>query len=686
MEKNKTRELYFRERNLLNTELPFDRIRLGRHYDESQSLSVSGRISSTGYVRVKIQDELYQKLRSDYQDGKIQPGHTEKTKKSVFDAYFNEVLPQWCPVSKLSLILMRCDDTRAYLVTNPVNDVDGYKYLWLKNTQGEWKNLNQITEITPQDPLPSPEPQDRQNTMTNQRPRIHSTNAFVQNLHFFQNIILEGVPGTGKTFAIGQIVKEWRASGGQELMGKGEGDFATTFHPSTSYEDFVEGLRPKVKSSRKIKSLDDQLTIWMNDPQVQNNCLLDLEPDSNQDSFSSEFKSKVDLSNARYIQFKSVGETQNRTLVGRQETYQKLKSLLDMYQQNTSQRLNFQFFWRGTHTFENFDALFLFPALHESVHHNALHLFITPESPSEDELWFYHNPPLSEGNWGIKDGFFLKACQKAYHHPHRDFIILIDEINRANVPKVLGDLLTTIERSKRAIWRSTETSSEDSPNSDGAWDLSECQVVSLPYSGRKFFVPENLFIIATMNTTDRSVAPLDAALRRRFAFMRVKPMSGDDLRKEFETFADNQTIQQSIRIWEQFNTHLMSYIGSDGQLGHSYFMVLRDALKRDSSHLEDKVKWVWQYEVLPQLLDLITTANLQRELFGSSNLTFQSLIRTLGFEVFLKGQGLTESLVIEVKQEEASSESEDGSNLGNHEISNSNSDSNSGSEDVDSAH
>jgi 5-methylcytosine-specific restriction endonuclease McrBC GTP-binding regulatory subunit McrB len=136
------------------------------------------------------------------------------------------------------------------------------------------------------------------------------------------------------------------------------------------------------------------------------------------------------------------------------------------------------------------------------------------ESKSE---WFFHASPKTEGNWTIQDGFFLKACQQAYSHPDKDFIILIDEINRANVPKVLGDLLTTIERSKRAKWKKEVVEESDTQlllhNKNGHWDLESCQIVSLPYSKRKFFVPENLYIMATMNTTDRSVAPLDAALR-----------------------------------------------------------------------------------------------------------------------------------------------------------------------------
>src|SRR5207247_595935 len=98
-----------------------------------------------------------------------------------------------------------------------------------------------------------------------------------------------------------------------------------------------------------------------------------------------------------------------------------------------------------------------------------------------------------------------------------DFLVLLDEINRCNVPKVLGDLLMALEVTKRARWNTVTEQWED-----GA-------VVTLPYSSSLLFVPDNLYIVGTMNTSDRSVAPLDAALRRRFAFVRMEPIANDDL-------------------------------------------------------------------------------------------------------------------------------------------------------------
>ena len=259
----------------------------------------------------------------------------------------------------------------------------------------------------------------------------------LKNLSHFKNLILEGVPGTGKTYAIKGIAEYWEQN--RELVGKGNGKFAITFHPSTSYEDFVEGLRPK--TGRQTKSLEG------------------------------------------------------------------------------------------------------------------------------DNEWFFHPPAQPDkGNWAIKDGFFLKACQNAFNNPNQDFIILIDEINRANVPKVLGDLLTTIERSKRAKWVEQpegDTVEESDvvltlPNKNGYWNLESCQIVSLPYSERKFFVPSNIYIVATMNTTDRSVAPLDAALRRRFAFERVEPMDKSTILKKFgEHASTNPYLKLSLEQWAELTKSIV---------------------------------------------------------------------------------------------------------------------------------
>ena len=106
----------------------------------------------------------------------------------------------------------------------------------------------------------------------------------------------------------------------------------------------------------------------------------------------------------------------------------------------------------------------------------------------------------------IADGVFMRAVQAAFNDPMNVHVLLLDELNRSNVPKIFGDLITLLEASKRVKW-----TDDEGVEGGGYWDYRDASILTLPNSGRKFCVPDNLLIIGTMNTAYRSVAPIDSA-------------------------------------------------------------------------------------------------------------------------------------------------------------------------------
>lgn len=229
-----------------------------------------------------------------------------------------------------------------------------------------------------------------------------------------------------------------------------------------------------------------------------------------------------------------------------------------------------------------------------------------------------------QGPFVVRGGHFLIACANACASPKQRFLLVLDEINRCNVPRAFGELLLLIESSKR--WKWNEQINE--------WEGEHG--ATLPYSGLTFFVPDNLHVLGTMNTTDRSVAPLDQALRRRFAFHRLEPMTNTELKSAIGRNAAHPIMSSAIDAWHALNMELEDKLGPDMMLGHSYFFDADRAMESGKS-ADEAVRDMWRLAILPQLIDILHSAN-RAELAKHAALTAHLESRDLKLEP--KGEGL----------------------------------------------
>lgn len=160
----------------------------------------------------------------------------------------------------------------------------------------------------------------------------------------------------------------------------------------------------------------------------------------------------------------------------------------------------------------------------------------------------------SDPEYKIVDGVFKSFCKNAMENKGKRFVFIIDEINRGNIAKIFGELITLIEESKR----------------DGK---PEAMSVILPYSGEKFTVPDNVYIIGTMNTADRSIALLDTALRRRFTF--IEKMPDPKVIRDIVIHSNSKQVDVQ-RLLSKINRRIEILFDREHTIGHAFFVGLQD--------------------------------------------------------------------------------------------------------------
>ena len=181
----------------------------------------------------------------------------------------------------------------------------------------------------------------------------------------------------------------------------------------------------------------------------------------------------------------------------------------------------------------------------------------------------------NENGFELKEGVFYNFCKEAEEDEGNKYFLIIDEINRGNISKIFGELFMLIENDKRG----------------------EGEALELIYKeDEKFFVPENLYIIGLMNTADRSLAMLDYALRRRFAFYDMKPAFDSEKFKEYQEKLKDKKFNSLIEKVKELNKEILAdgSLGEGFCIGHSYFCNLETIGV-------DKLSLIIEFELIPLL-------------------------------------------------------------------------------------
>lgn len=201
------------------------------------------------------------------------------------------------------------------------------------------------------------------------------------------------------------------------------------------------------------------------------------------------------------------------------------------------------------------DGHVIFTTFHQSYSYEEFIEGIKPTIKSNEE----NNENNSDISYTIENGIFKDFCIKARNDENKNnYVFIIDEINRGNMSKIFGELITLIENKKRI-------GSEES------------MTVKLPYSKSEFGVPENVYILGTMNTADRSIALLDTALRRRFEFIEMMP--DVDILNKLNNGSDiiidcNEKIINVCEIIKNINKRIEVLYDREHTIGHAYFIDL----------------------------------------------------------------------------------------------------------------
>ncbi|CEN54073.1 McrB family protein [Capnocytophaga canis] len=392
---------------------------------------------------------------------------------------------------------------------------------------------------------------------------IKSTEESMKNMNLTPNIplnqILFGAPGTGKTYHTKKIAVEIINGKKERTRKEINEEFETltnakqivftTFHQSLSYEDFIEGIKPETtdgKVTYEVKGgIFKRLCSRAIEQKSKNNGIEIYDFDKAWNDLIAEAE-QFFLSNSQLLL--SI-LTPDKGLYVTEITD---NGNLKVKPKNSRLDIDYTVSYNRAKKLQE-----AFPDL--SVVKNIDKEFRYVIGGSNSTAYW---AVLNFINNRIKENYKVTTIPKE----NKNYVLIVDEINRGNVSAIFGELITLLEEDKR----------KGNP---------EQTEVVLPYSGNKFSVPNNVYIIGTMNTADRSVEALDTALRRRFSFVEMQPNPEILSEEEYKNV-------DLPRLLATINQRIEVLIDKDHQIGHSYFIGIQN--------LED-LKGVFRDKIIPLL-------------------------------------------------------------------------------------
>ncbi len=445
------------------------------------------------------------------------------------------------------------------LVANPQTDLDsrllqirqslaktlpnGQNFDFYTDLKQEW-NPDEIEAPPSPDPIRISEPPKKDPKTVSDALRL---------LKHFKNLILFGSPGTGKTYWAKEIANRLVAP--QLKQAQSKAAFLQTIIEDLPFYDILALDMYRTGHARKysVPQLEEMELVQVRFRQSpvkhpKNQIWGYLQAHTDSESQTVQYASRA----APFLFDKTENSQWFLTPAGKEYVQNTFSDRLNLIKEGPSAR----------NQPENFIRWVTF---HQSYAYEDFVEGLRPKTePSDSAVLAFE----------MKPGIFRALCTRATDDPDNQYVLVIDEVNRGNIAKIFGELMTLIESDKRGT-------------------LS----VELPYSKEDFQVPANLSIIGTMNTADRSIALLDVALRRRFAFLELLPEP--ELLDQVNISVVEEDTLNIGNCLRNLNQRIAELRGADYQIGHSYFLPLQ-GIADDS----EKLVWlddIWNYQVMPLL-------------------------------------------------------------------------------------